>query len=189
MSPTSTGIWLTGIYGGARPSWISCSTDVANTPCAQTRCSKTRLLTLAKPARRKLASDHDVQAEWGCFPLQVKLKDSAFLDWWVPNLKKLMVWHCENNASFLGISERCLSRSTSRQCSLVLAVDEVTSGNPLGPKPRKLLNILVSVKEFDKDLFSCSAWIHWASLLSSNLPSFESKAYLAISGGGEGGGV
>ena len=183
MSPRPTGIWLTGFHGGARMSWIGHFTDVAHTPYARTT-QNAFAHTFAKPARRKLTSDHDVQKEWGCFPLQVQLKNSAVLDWWVPNLKQLTVWHLENNAAFFGMFDRCLSRSTSRKCSLVLAVDEVTSGNPLGHKPRKLLNILVSVQEFDKDLFSCSAWIHWASLLSSNLPSSKSNARLALSGWG-----
>ena len=117
--------------------------------------------------RQRSMQHHNLWGEWKVQMVPLTRRDDGTVDWALPNVSALLMWHYEHNLLFRKAMERAVKANPNMPLSLTTTCDEFTPGNVLHPEQRKILCVwYLSAKEFSRELSCEHLWIPIAGLLS-----------------------
>jgi hypothetical protein len=133
--------------------------------------------SLAAHKHREMAQHDNLWKEWKVQMVRLKLKDGATMDWPLPNVSSLLLWHYECNPLFREAMVAAVKAKPNTPLRLIVYSDEFTPGNVLHPEQRKKCCMwYLSVMEFAQALSREHLWIPIAGLLSSKMKALSGTA-------------
>ena len=86
--------------------------------------------------RQESTQHHNLWGEWKVRMVPLKRRDGGTVDWALPNVSALLMWHYEHNPLFRKAMERAVKANPNMPLSLTTTCDEFTPGNVLHPEQR-----------------------------------------------------
>jgi hypothetical protein len=111
---------------------------------------------------------------WNVQMVQLKLKAGGTVDWALPNVSALLMWHYEHNPVFREAMAGAVKAKPNMPLRLIVYCDEFTPGNVLHPEQRRKCCVwYLSVIEFSRALSCEHLWIPIAGLLSTKMKTLS----------------